>query len=228
MKSLAYWFVEWDPPDWLQYFDCTWAETGNIAKLLGIPFGIEIDIVDVDSFLFQKIHKKLVYWTSLKLSLAGRSVIVNSVLLSTLWYFISIWGGSLAVIRKIRAQLWNFLWSRSAHRARSRVSWTDCCANKQKGGLNLIDLEEALDALSAKWVIKALTPGESNLKTLLLARIKQAQPSRQTKWPPTESGCSSTNSWQDVAPESGTTSSRRGVYFPRNSTLYLRPMLLRS
>jgi hypothetical protein len=35
------------------------------------------------------------------------------------------------------------------------------------GGLNLIDAEEALQALLSKWIVKALGPGESNLQIAL-------------------------------------------------------------
>jgi hypothetical protein len=62
--------------------------------LLGIPFGINLHTQDVDDFLYTKIQKKLEYWASVHLSLSGRAVIANSVLLSTLYYFITIWGSS--------------------------------------------------------------------------------------------------------------------------------------
>jgi hypothetical protein len=39
--------------------------------------------------------------------------------------------------------------------------------NKKIGDLNLVDLENALNALLCKWVLKALKPYVSNLKTFL-------------------------------------------------------------
>jgi hypothetical protein len=59
-----------------------------LEKLLGLPFGIDVAIVDMDRFLQDKIERKLYYWTTLRLSLASQAVVVNMVLLSTLWYFI--------------------------------------------------------------------------------------------------------------------------------------------
>jgi hypothetical protein len=61
----------------------------------------------MDAFL-GKITKKLGYWINVLLSLASRATIINSVLLYTLWSFISIWGGSMQVIRKIRSMLRDF------------------------------------------------------------------------------------------------------------------------
>jgi hypothetical protein len=62
----------------------------NLSKLLGTPFGLNLAIMDMDTFLEEKITKKLKYWINIHLSLAGRAIIVNTVLLSTLWFFISI------------------------------------------------------------------------------------------------------------------------------------------
>jgi hypothetical protein len=72
----------------------------------------------VDEFLYNKIRNKLTYWTTVHLSLAGGVLIVNTVLLSSLWYFIMIWdgsitiiwAGSITIIRQICGILWDFMW----------------------------------------------------------------------------------------------------------------------
>ena len=46
----------------------------------------------------------------MKLSLAGKAFIVYQVLLSTLWFFISIWGGSSKALMNILNILRNYLW----------------------------------------------------------------------------------------------------------------------
>jgi len=178
-KSLAYWISPDRAPHWLSQINCQWAMEHQLSKLLGSPFGINLHTTDVDEFLAGKVKKKLAYWTSIHLSLAGHAIIVNSILLSTLWYFIAIWGGSLAIIRKLRASMRDFLWSGTTHRSQARVSWTDCCASKQIGGLDLVDPEEALHALMAKWILKAMLPGSSNLHLLLRYRLFQIRPQSQ-------------------------------------------------
>jgi hypothetical protein len=55
-------------------------------------------------------------------------VVVNSILLSTLWFFIQIWVGSDLVIKVIRASLRDFLWSGTDDTPIAYVSWEDCCA----------------------------------------------------------------------------------------------------
>jgi len=134
---------------------------------LDSPFGIDAKTADMDEFLSSKIRKKLFYWTNVHLSLAGRAVVVNFVLLSMLWYFITIWGGTLATICKLCDSMRDFLWYGSANRSQARVSWFDCCASRYVGGLNLVDPKEALYALMTKWILKVMLPRSSNLQFLL-------------------------------------------------------------
>jgi hypothetical protein len=49
--------------------------------------------------------------------------------------------------------------------------------NKGIKGLGLIDPKEAMYALLCKWVIKALKPGNSNLKLLLGFKLAMCKPS---------------------------------------------------
>ena len=121
---------------------------------------------------------KLKFWSAQHLSLASRVVIVNSVLLSTLWFFVSIWGGSLTVLRKIRSTLANYLWSGTPVRAPARVPWADCTLPKTAGGLGLIDPEIGLTALLGKWIIHAFESGETNLQQLLQHRLTSITPTR--------------------------------------------------
>jgi hypothetical protein len=145
-KSVAYWLATTPPPNWLQWIRCQWAVEHQLSKLLSTPFGIDLHIGDVDEFLLTKVQKKLTYWTSVHLSLIGRALIVNSVLLSSLWFFIVTWVGSLAILWRIRGMLYNFLWSGTDHRCRARVS----CSARRIGGLDLIDPDDSLMACECK------------------------------------------------------------------------------
>lgn len=126
-KSFAYWLASAAPLNWLLHLECPWAEENNLNKLLGTPFGINPLTTDVDSFLRAKITKEFTFWTYVHFSLASRSFIVNSVLLSSLWYFLSIWGGVHQGPSGNSQGLRNFLWSGHKHHYRARVSWSDCC-----------------------------------------------------------------------------------------------------
>lgn len=88
-KSCVYWFDKFThKPEWLAGYNWIWAQECDLSKLLGTLFGLNLNIPDVDQFLYSKISRKLDYWSSMKLSLAGRVTICNHVLLSTLWFLL--------------------------------------------------------------------------------------------------------------------------------------------
>ena len=153
-----------------------------MSKLLGTPFGLNLNTQDVDQFLYAKIAKKIDYSSTMKLSLAGRVVICNQVLLSTLWFFITVWGGSNKILRRIRGAIRNYLWSGKEQLTRTRVSWQECCMRKKKGGLGLVDPNIAKTSLLCKWIIKAMEPGESNLQLMLRFRLARFNPQRGRSW----------------------------------------------
>jgi len=128
----------------------TWIEEASISKLLGIPFGLVLTTSDVDKFLKEKITKKLQYWCTTRINSMGRGVIVNIVLLSSIMYFASIWGRMKKGLKKVTTTIQNYLWSSTLHRARTKVSWLQCCLTKDKGDINVINLVDAMTALMVK------------------------------------------------------------------------------
>ena len=111
-KSSAYWFDKFThKPEWLSVYNWRWAEEGDLFKLLGIPFGLNLNVSDIDNFLYSKISRKLAYWSTMKFSLAGRTLVCNHVFLFILWFFISFWGGSNKILNKIIGAIRNYLWT---------------------------------------------------------------------------------------------------------------------
>ncbi len=68
------------------------AKDGELVKLLGVPFGLNLNAEEVDVFLIEKLSKKLKYYNTIHLPLIGKVVVVNFVLASTLWFFIKVKG----------------------------------------------------------------------------------------------------------------------------------------
>ena len=102
MKSSGYWKQKGgvDRPPWTDMLSITWADEEGVSKLLGAPFGLSLATKDVDSFLLDKLSKKLVHWSTTKLNPTGESIVANSVLLSSTFFFLSIWGGSEKGVKK--------------------------------------------------------------------------------------------------------------------------------
>ena len=61
-KSCVYWFDKYTHKlKWFVGYNWQWAEEGDLSKLLGTPFGLNLNNWDVDQFLYGKISKKLDY-----------------------------------------------------------------------------------------------------------------------------------------------------------------------
>ena len=184
-KSGAYWAgMAAFSPNWAHAFGWTWAAEGSITKLLRTPFGLSLSTTNSDQFLIDKVKSKLTYWSTTKLSLAAQRLIVNQVLMSTLWYFIAVWARSRKAIKQIQGLLCNYLWSGREHRARARVAWNTCTKKMSVGGLSLTDPQDALVSLMGKWMIKACEPGQSNLLTFLRYRLSLYKPATVRRWDP--------------------------------------------
>jgi hypothetical protein len=79
----------------------------------------------------------------------------------------------------------NYLASGGTQRARAKVDWVQCCQGRSKGGINLINPEDAVVALMVKWVVKAMEPGTTNLHKFLRYRLSMYQPYQRGGWHPT-------------------------------------------
>ena len=55
------------------------------------PFGPKLELQDVDQFWVDRIEAKLKYWSFTHMLFADIMLIVNKVLMSSLWYFIMVW-----------------------------------------------------------------------------------------------------------------------------------------
>lgn len=183
-KSNGYWKSPNSPirPDWTNDLGVTWASNEEVSKLLGAPFGLSLSTSNVNDFLHDRLAKKLTHWSNLKINPTGRAVVANSILLSSLFFFMSVWGGTKQGVKRIKSTISNYLAFGKAGRARARVGWIQCCQMKKEGGINLINPEDTVAALMTKWLVKALEPGTSNLHLLLRHKLSQYQPYRGGRW----------------------------------------------
>jgi hypothetical protein len=69
---------------WTHSLPWKWSSARKVLKLLGSLFGLTLISADVNEFSSAKIKKKLLYWLSIHLNAAGREIITNSVLISSL------------------------------------------------------------------------------------------------------------------------------------------------
>lgn len=87
-KNMVYWCGQGIWPGWVEIFPWKWAANGDLFKLFDTPFGLHLEFQNVDQYVINMVKAKLRYWSSTQLSLVGRILIVNQMLISSLWYFI--------------------------------------------------------------------------------------------------------------------------------------------
>jgi len=80
---------------------------------------------------------------------------VNNILLFTLWYFVNVLGGTQKRISKVTRLLKNYLWVGTSQNSKRQMAWDHCCEKMKFGGLMLVDLNEAKNALPMKCIMNA-------------------------------------------------------------------------
>ena len=109
-KTVGFWVGKEAPPIWSPDANFHWIPRGASIRYLGCQVGIELAPEQQIAPLLLCIRRKLLSWSSARLSFAGRIVVVNSVLLATMWYILSCWVFSKPCINQIQRLVRNFLW----------------------------------------------------------------------------------------------------------------------
>jgi len=117
----------------VQWYD---HETERTEKYLGFP--IVCDKKQLDNFfntMLEKIQATINIHSQRQLSIAGRSLIINALLLARLWHVVRIYNPTKAWIKQLRTAL-----SRFAMPFFPRPSMDTAEAPKEKGGLGIINV----------------------------------------------------------------------------------------
>ena len=90
-ESMGFWVGTTVNPSWCpqEGFQCI--PHGKPIRYLGCHVGINLSPEGHVAPLLLVIKKKLLYWNTAKLSLVGRVVVANQVLLASMYYILSAW-----------------------------------------------------------------------------------------------------------------------------------------
>lgn len=161
-----------------------WLEKGEVTRYLGYPFGIDMPQKEKDAKMMSQIRKHLIRWSSNKLSLAGRIMVSNQVVLSSIWYLASCTDFSGKSLKLARAAVRNYMWSGKLDtRARARVKWSTAVLPIVRGGVKILDPEWQTSALLVKLLIRGMSVGYEPWKALVRHRVAQTKQSRRGRWP---------------------------------------------
>lgn len=146
-KSEAKWLFaiprpsETDALQWLR------KDVDSPGQLLGCSFidGLWDDIMFQS--LIQKLKEKLQRWNRYHVSLHGKTVIVNHVVTSSLWYILIVVATNPHKLHKLQQMLVSFIWGKEGRRAQHKVPEHVLMLPKHRSGLGLIDVTLQVKAL---------------------------------------------------------------------------------
>ena len=122
-------------------------------RYLGIQIAEEFDPALNWSKLLSKFPTQTPYWSTMGLSIFGRSLMINSSLLSQIWFMAVHTPPDKKSIDMLNKHVNNYF--RKGKRANS-VSYAKRITPSHMGGLGQLDIKKQIDNLLSKWIIRSL------------------------------------------------------------------------
>ena len=118
------------------------------VKALGTWIGNED--TSNENFIEQrsKIKNKLIFWKRIGLSLLGRIKVLNTFILSRLWYRTEFQKITKEIEINLHRDILDFIWGKKKH----RISEAILKLSLENGGLNLTDIENKINTQRIKWI----------------------------------------------------------------------------
>lgn len=128
----------------------------DVIQVLGVYIGRNVKECLILNWKekLKKIKTILNLWLQRNLTLQGRCEVINALLLSRLWYTLSVYSIPESVMKEIKRCCINFLWSNGAHLLKYRT----ITGNKYEGGLQFQDIHLKMLALRLKFLSRLLDP----------------------------------------------------------------------
>ncbi len=167
-KSAAIWASkdkkEWE---WGQEVGLKWILEGQGVQYLGIQIGFQLPIEANFEKVMLTLKEKMIAWGKCNLSLAGKILVANQVLLSSMWYLAACWNPNPRMCNQIRGVVRNFIWGGKASNTWAKVKWDSLTLPLSSGGLRIIDPKAQSEALLAKLLVRGLAPRGEPWKEIL-------------------------------------------------------------
>lgn len=113
------------------------------VRYLGLPLLTKRMTVNDYLPLIEKIRKRISSWTGRFLSYAGRSQLIQSVIMSLTNFWMAAFRLPSSCIKEIERICSAYLWSGPELNGRkNKIAWKDICKTKQEGGLGIRPLKE--------------------------------------------------------------------------------------
>ena len=119
-----------------------------------------------------KLEKRLSDWSGRKLSLQGKTVIINTLALSQIWHLCHVFPVPKWAVKRINKAVWSFFWSGK----RDLVARKVVCLPKSKGGFGVIDFQLKADAFALQWVKRFFTAAHGKWKDFFVSASLGCEP----------------------------------------------------
>lgn len=123
-------------------------------KILGVILGKDEKSTRVKMWeeIIGGMERRLVFWRYRNLNLKGKILIVNVLMLSKIWYIMSVSSMPLWVAQKIKRCILEFLWEKKP----ARIAYNTLIGSVEEGGLGLVDIEQKKKSMRVKTVKRFL------------------------------------------------------------------------
>lgn len=134
-----------------------WEDSTNASPLLGFPVAAGFSKTLMEHQEMSKIDSRLDKMRGKHLALAARVTVANGLILSSIWYLLSLWAGDLRFFQKIQKKIDGFVWA-----GRSRVDRNTTCQAKSRGGLGLLSVADQYNAMAGNLMVWILGPTDDS------------------------------------------------------------------
>ncbi|KAK4381539.1 hypothetical protein Sango_2958200 [Sesamum angolense] len=142
------------------------------VRYLGVPLiTSKLSLADCAPLIL-KIEARIAGWNQLKLTYAGRTQLIKSVLSSIHQYWCSVFILPKGVIKVIEAKLRNFLWKGGTESGGYKVAWEQVCKPTSHGGLGIRNIQAMNNALMGKHLWQVLTKKQDSIWVSWILKYK--------------------------------------------------------
>lgn len=145
-------------------------EVDKFDKYLGLPSRIGKSKTEVFSYLKERLWARVQGWQEKTLSMAGREILIKSVLQAIPTYVMSCFRLPRSILDEVEKIIRGFWWRGKKPRGISWMAWAQLCRPKSEGGLGFRHMDSFNLALLTKQAWRIMTRPE-----LLLSRVMKAK-----------------------------------------------------